>query len=150
MSLFGNSSDSVAYDPYQDAGSQWIGWLLYLILLVPTLVFNFTTIYFILSSPALRANSRAMAIQAIYTNLLGLFLLLVLAPISLLVAIAVALFSGPGPVIESAECAGFQNIPFQLLRFRTLRKGKDPGTQCEDRKRQHACQSSNRAPNDLA
>ncbi|HEV8146374.1 MAG TPA: sugar transferase [Bryobacteraceae bacterium] len=73
-------------------------------------------------SPALRANSRAMAIQAIYTNLLGLFLLLALAPILLLVAIAVALFSGPGPVIESAECAGFQNIPFRLLCFRTRRR----------------------------
>ena len=73
-------------------------------------------------SPALRANSRAMAIQAIYTNLLGLLLLLLLAPVLLLVAIAVALFSGRGPVLESAECAGFQNIPFQLLRFRTLRR----------------------------
>lgn len=73
-------------------------------------------------SPALRANSRAMAIQAIYTNLLGLLLLLALAPVLILVAIAVALFSGRGPVFESAECAGFQNIPFGLLRFRTLRR----------------------------
>src|SRR6185295_12557018 len=62
------------------------------------------------------------AIQAIYTNLLGLLLLLALAPVLLLVAIAVALFSGRGPVLESAVCAGFQNIPFGLLRFRTLRR----------------------------
>jgi lipopolysaccharide/colanic/teichoic acid biosynthesis glycosyltransferase len=72
-------------------------------------------------SPELRADSRAMAIQAIYTNLVGLLLLLALAPLLLLVAIAVALFSGPGPSIESVECAGFQNIPFGLLRSRTLR-----------------------------
>src|SRR5258706_4868092 len=72
-------------------------------------------------SPAMRAESRAMAIQGIYTNVLGLLLLLALAPVLIVVAIGGALFSGPGPTIESVECAGFQNIPFRLLRFRTLR-----------------------------
>ena len=34
--------------------------------------------------------------------------------------LAVFLFAGPGPVIESVECVGFQKIPYRLLRFRTL------------------------------
>src|SRR5579863_1592131 len=72
-------------------------------------------------SPGLRADSRTMAFQAIYTNLIGLLLLLALSPVLVAVTLAVAVFSGRGPTFESAEYAGFQNIPFRLLRFRTLR-----------------------------
>jgi lipopolysaccharide/colanic/teichoic acid biosynthesis glycosyltransferase len=75
----------------------------------------------LLLSSALRGDSRTMAIQAIYTNLVALFLLLLLSPLMLVTALAVALFSGPGPVFESMECAGFQYIPFRMLRFRTTR-----------------------------
>lgn len=75
----------------------------------------------LLLSSALRGDSRTMAIQAVYTNLVALFLLLLLSPLLLLPALAVGLFSGPGPVFESMECAGFQYIPFRLLRFRTSR-----------------------------
>ena len=75
----------------------------------------------LLLSRALRADSRAMAIQAIYTNLVGLFFLLALLPLLLVVGAAVALFSGPGPTLESIECTGFQKIPFRLFRFRTRR-----------------------------
>jgi len=35
--------------------------------------------------------------------------------------LAILLCAGPGPVLESVECSGFQRIPFRLLRFRTLR-----------------------------
>ena len=73
-------------------------------------------------SPALRADSRVMAIQSVYTNLIGLLFLFLLAPLLLLIAIAVLLLTGPGPVLESAECAGFQKIPFRLLRFRVHRR----------------------------
>jgi lipopolysaccharide/colanic/teichoic acid biosynthesis glycosyltransferase len=73
----------------------------------------------VLLSSALRGDSRTMAIQSVYTNLIGLTLLLALSPFLLIVAVAVALFSGPGPVLENLECAGFQYIPFRLLRFRT-------------------------------
>jgi lipopolysaccharide/colanic/teichoic acid biosynthesis glycosyltransferase len=62
-----------------------------------------------------------MAIQSVYTNLIGLALLLALSPLMLMAAIAVGLFAGPGPVFESFECAGFQYIPFRLQRFRTTR-----------------------------
>lgn len=75
----------------------------------------------LLLSPALQADSRAMALQAIYTNLIGLFFLLALAPIMALISIPVALFSGPGPIFETVPCLGFQKIPFLLLRFRTRR-----------------------------
>ena len=51
----------------------------------------------LLLSSALRGDSRTMAIQAIYTNLGALFFLLLLSPLMLLIGIAVALFSGPGP-----------------------------------------------------
>jgi lipopolysaccharide/colanic/teichoic acid biosynthesis glycosyltransferase len=71
-------------------------------------------------SSVLRGDSRTMAIQAVYNNLLGLFLLLFLAPMILLISLISALTSGGG-VIESIECAGFQYIPFRLQRFRTTR-----------------------------
>ena len=69
-------------------------------------------------STALRGDARTMAIQAIYNNLIGLAFLVLLSPLLLIIAAAVAL-SGPGPVNESLECAGFQYIPFRLQRFRT-------------------------------
>jgi lipopolysaccharide/colanic/teichoic acid biosynthesis glycosyltransferase len=75
----------------------------------------------LLVSGTLAANSRILAIQAIYTNLIGMALLIVLSPLLGLVSLAVVLFSGPGPVIETTECSGFHNIPFRLMRFRTTR-----------------------------
>ncbi|HSR07193.1 MAG TPA: sugar transferase [Bryobacteraceae bacterium] len=82
----------------------------------------------LLLSPALSPESRILAIQAIYTNLLGLVLLIVLSPVLFVVSLAVALFSGAGPVFETVECSGFRNIPFLLLRFRTRRSGKRGGS----------------------
>jgi lipopolysaccharide/colanic/teichoic acid biosynthesis glycosyltransferase len=69
------------------------------------------------SSP-LAATRSVMALQAIYTNLIGLALLLTMSPVLLIASLCVRLFSG-GPALEFAECAGFQRIPFQLRRFRT-------------------------------
>jgi lipopolysaccharide/colanic/teichoic acid biosynthesis glycosyltransferase len=74
-----------------------------------------------LLSPSLCADSRTLAIQAIYTNLIGLFFLILLSPVMLVVTLAILLFGGPGPALESVECSGFQKVPFRLLRFRTLR-----------------------------
>ncbi len=81
----------------------------------------------LLLSPSLSPESRILAIQAIYTNLIGLVLLLLLSPVFLVVSLAIVLFSGPGPVFETVECSGFRNIPFLLLRFRTRRTGKTGG-----------------------
>jgi len=75
----------------------------------------------LLLSGTLAANNRILALQAVYTNLIGLFLLLLLSPVLGLTGLMVAFFSGPGPVIETMECSGFYNIPFRLLRFRTTR-----------------------------
>jgi lipopolysaccharide/colanic/teichoic acid biosynthesis glycosyltransferase len=73
----------------------------------------------LLLSSSLRGDSRTMAIQAVYTNLIGLAFLIALSPILLLVSLALAISQGGGPVFESVECAGFHYIPFRLLRFRT-------------------------------
>jgi lipopolysaccharide/colanic/teichoic acid biosynthesis glycosyltransferase len=75
----------------------------------------------LLLSSSLRGDSRTMAIQAVYTNLIGLSLLIALSPVLLLVSFAIALSSGGGPVFESVDCSGFRYIPFRRLRFRTLR-----------------------------
>jgi lipopolysaccharide/colanic/teichoic acid biosynthesis glycosyltransferase len=75
----------------------------------------------LLLSSTLRGDSRTMAIQSVYTNLIALTLLLALSPLMLIAGVAIAFFSGPGPVFDSLECAGFQYIPFRLLRFRTTR-----------------------------
>src|SRR5262249_318321 len=71
-------------------------------------------------SSRLRINRAALALQAVYTNLIGLGLLLLCFPLLLLGGILVSL-STLGPAFESIECPGFQRIPFHLLRFRTRR-----------------------------
>ena len=76
----------------------------------------------LLLSSALRGDSRTIAIQSVYTDLIALALLLALSPLMLLIVTAVRLFGGAGPVFVSVECAGFQYIPFRLLRFRTTRQ----------------------------
>jgi lipopolysaccharide/colanic/teichoic acid biosynthesis glycosyltransferase len=75
----------------------------------------------LLLSSSLRGDSRTMAIQAIYTNLIGLSFLVAVSPLLLLLSLVIAVSSGGGPVFESVDCAGFRYIPFQRLRFRTLR-----------------------------
>ena len=82
----------------------------------------------LLLSPSLSPESRILAIQAIYTNLIGLVLLIVLSPLLLAASLAIAVFSGAGPVFETVECSGFRNIPFLLLRFRTRRIGNKGGS----------------------
>lgn len=71
--------------------------------------------------PSLRVSRGAMAVQAIYTNLIGLALLMLFTPVLMLAALAVFFFSDRGPVLERIACAGFQRTPFFLLRFRTRR-----------------------------
>jgi lipopolysaccharide/colanic/teichoic acid biosynthesis glycosyltransferase len=72
-------------------------------------------------SSALRGDSRTMAIQAVYNNVIGLAILLAVSPVLLLIMVAILLTSGKGPALESTQCAGFQYIPFRLQRFRTTR-----------------------------
>jgi lipopolysaccharide/colanic/teichoic acid biosynthesis glycosyltransferase len=74
----------------------------------------------LLLSKALSGNQEAMAFQAIYTNLLGLALLILTFP-AILAAAALTLLIGSGPILEREECRGFRNIPFLRMRFRTKR-----------------------------
>jgi len=82
----------------------------------------------LLLSPSLSPESRTLAIQAIYTNLIGLCMLILVSPLLLAVTLAIVLFSDSGPVFETVECSGFRNIPFLLLQFRTRRMGKEGGS----------------------
>jgi lipopolysaccharide/colanic/teichoic acid biosynthesis glycosyltransferase len=81
-----------------------------------------------LFSPELTASAALMAIQAVYTNLLGLLLLLAFMPVLSVVAILIAAFGGRGPILEAVECLGLQEIPFQRLRFRTKAAGHSEET----------------------
>ncbi len=70
-------------------------------------------------SRTISGNSRAVALQAVYNNLIGLVLLLAASPLIAAAALLLFLFAGRGPLIEATQCAGFQKIPFRQLRFRT-------------------------------
>jgi lipopolysaccharide/colanic/teichoic acid biosynthesis glycosyltransferase len=65
-----------------------------------------------------RANRPVMAMQAIYSNVIGLALLVALSPVLVIAGIASRLAAGAGPLFEQVECAGFQGIPFRRRRFR--------------------------------
>jgi lipopolysaccharide/colanic/teichoic acid biosynthesis glycosyltransferase len=62
-----------------------------------------------------------VTIQAIYTNLIGLALLLLSLPILIVIGTSLKVLSGGGAVLEQVECPGFQRTPFHLLRFRNRR-----------------------------
>ena len=53
-------------------------------------------------------------------------LLLVLSPLLAAAAVAVRC-SGPGPILFRQARIGFGGKPFHILKFRTMRIGKDPG-----------------------
>lgn len=62
-----------------------------------------------------------LAVQAIYSNLIGLALLVFALPLIVVCAILVRVFGGAGPVLERVVCSGFKEVPFERLRFRTSR-----------------------------
>ena len=70
----------------------------------------------------LTPNRQNLAIQAIYSNLIVLGMLIVAFPLLLLIMIAMKLTAPSQPVFQRRRCAGFNNVPFTLLRFnsRTL------------------------------
>ena len=71
----------------------------------------------LLFSSAFMASRASMAVQAVYTNVIALGLLLLLSPVLLAITLLLSLTSGGG-ALERIECPGFQQIPFRLLRFR--------------------------------
>jgi len=78
----------------------------------------------LLASPV-TGNRSVKTLQAVYTNVAGLALLLLSSPLLLLCAILGAIFNG-GPAFETVTCCGLQRIPFRLLRFRTRRRNGSP------------------------
>lgn len=67
-------------------------------------------------------NRAALIFQAVYTNVIGLGLLLAMLPVLVVLVVLVTIFGGGGPALENIECLGFQQIPFWMLRFRTRRR----------------------------
>ena len=83
------------------------------------------------SQNSLAASRQIMAVQAIYTNLAGLGLLVLVSPVLLLTAL-VLLVGGGGVVFERTSCLGFQEIPFERLSFHTRRADRKGHTRVGD------------------
>ena len=77
----------------------------------------------LLFSSAFQAKRPTMALQAVYSNVIGLLLLALATPLLLAVTIFLWLFGGAGPLLDRVECVGFQGVPFERLSFRTRRRG---------------------------
>ena len=58
-----------------------------------------------------------LAIQAVYSNLAVLILLIVALPLLLVLMIALKVAAPSQPVFQRWRCAGFNSVPFTLLRF---------------------------------
>jgi lipopolysaccharide/colanic/teichoic acid biosynthesis glycosyltransferase len=64
----------------------------------------------------LRAPASGVALQSIYTNVLGLIATIVSVPLLIIVAIVLKI-TRSGPVFTSYLCTGLHGIPFKLYRF---------------------------------
>lgn len=65
----------------------------------------------------LTPKRKNLAVQAIYSNLAVLMVLTVALPLLLLIMIALKVTSPSQPIFQRWRCAGFNNVPFTLLRF---------------------------------
>jgi lipopolysaccharide/colanic/teichoic acid biosynthesis glycosyltransferase len=77
----------------------------------------------LLFSSAFQAKRPTMALQAVYSNVIGLLLLALATPFLLAASVFLWLFGGAGPLLDRVECVGFQRVPFERLSFRTRRRG---------------------------
>jgi lipopolysaccharide/colanic/teichoic acid biosynthesis glycosyltransferase len=75
----------------------------------------------LLFSRSANADPLGMAIQAVYTNVLCLTLLILAVPLLVVLAVFTLAAAGGRPALERSACLGFQMIPFDRLRFRTRR-----------------------------
>ncbi len=60
-----------------------------------------------------------LALQAVYSNLLGLTALVIVAPLLLCAAIALKISAPSEPLIEQYRAVGLHGIPFDRLRFQS-------------------------------
>jgi exopolysaccharide biosynthesis polyprenyl glycosylphosphotransferase len=88
----------------------------------PTLVWHHDQPFFELGSPVLRA--RALISKRIVDVLVSAILLLLLAPLLIVIAIAIRLDS-PGSPFFFQERAGLGGKLFRMIKFRTMREGAD-------------------------
>ena len=88
----------------------------------PTLVWHHDQPFFELGSPVLKA--RALISKRIVDVLVSTVMLVVLAPVLLLIALAVRLDS-PGSPFFFQERAGLGGRRFRMIKFRTMRDGAD-------------------------
>lgn len=63
-----------------------------------------------------------LALQAIYSNFLGLAVLAISAPVLLIAAIALKISSPSQAILEHSRTVGLHGIPFERLRFQSLTK----------------------------
>ncbi len=76
------------------------------------------------------ARPGGMALQSIYMNLLTLVAIVLLAPLIVLISIAIKL-SSRGPALERQTCVGFESLPFSRFTFRCTvieKTGKNPAS----------------------
>jgi len=78
-------------------------------------------------SAELGPNRRSVALQSFYTPALALVGLIVAAPLMLVAAAAVKLFSR-GPLLYRQTRVGRDGKPFTLYKFRSMREGAEAGT----------------------
>jgi lipopolysaccharide/colanic/teichoic acid biosynthesis glycosyltransferase len=74
----------------------------------------------LLTSGSHRVSRVVMAIQAIYSNLIGITFLVLLSPLLFVGGLLARVAAGPGPLFDKVECAGFQGVPFFRRSFRTV------------------------------
>ncbi|HJQ54246.1 MAG TPA: exopolysaccharide biosynthesis polyprenyl glycosylphosphotransferase [Gemmatimonadaceae bacterium] len=103
----------------------------------PTLVWHHDQPFFELGSPVLKA--RALISKRIMDVLISAVLLVVLAPVLLVIAIAIRLDS-PGSPFFLQERAGLGGRRFRMIKFRTMRAGAD----LEKRQLEHLNHSGDR------
>ena len=88
----------------------------------PALVWHHDQPFFEIGSPVLKA--RALISKRIVDVIASAILLVLLAPVLLLIAIAIKLDS-PGPALFFQERAGLGGRRFRMIKFRTMRAGAD-------------------------
>jgi sugar transferase (PEP-CTERM system associated) len=78
-------------------------------------------------SAELGPQPRSLAIQSVYSKLIGLIAFLLLLPVMLIVALAVRLTS-KGPVLYRQNRVGLNGNPFTLYKFRSMRIDAEAAT----------------------
>lgn len=80
--------------------------------------------YSIIYRDELSARPASLALQSIYTNVLGLTVVILTLPVMFTIAVLLGV-TRKGPVFSKTRCTGLHGIPFNLYRFRCSRSESD-------------------------